>query len=167
MQGDDPVDLTRGEIGQGDVVAQQKAQPCVVILEVHRRAHTLRKLVNEAEDTVVRAGTRPVHQVALKIQTEVSALRLVNVQPVLRAVRTGKLQVQVPVIGIELVVKDIEDAFSVDAEKPVTDGGPFFQRAARVDAADHILHSVQSCSPKCMPRLSPPAAGRGPDKRQK
>ena len=148
MQGDDPVDLPRGEIGQGDVVAQQKAQPCVVILEVHRRAHALRKLVDEAEDTVVRAGTRPVHQVALKIQTEVPALLLVNMQPVFRAVRTGKLQVQVPVIGIELVVKDIEDAFSVDAEKPVTDGGPIFQGTARVDAADHILHSVQSCSPK-------------------
>ena len=167
VQGDDAVDLPRGEVGQGNIVPQQKAQPGVVVLEVHGRAHALRKLVDEAEDTVVRAGARPVHQIAFKIQTEISAFRLVHVQPVFRSVRTGELQMQITVVGIELIVEDVEDAFSVDAEKPVTDGGPFFQRAARVDAADHILHSVQSCSPKCMPRLSPPAAGRGPDKRQK
>ena len=152
MKGDDPIDLPRGEVGQSDVVSQQEAQAGIVVLEVHRRAHALRKLVDEAEDTVVRTGTRPVHQIALKIQTQVAALRLVNMQAVFRAVRPGEQQMQIPVIGIEFVVQDVEDAFSVDAEKTVTDGGPLFQRAAGIDAADHILHSVHQNECQGSPR---------------
>ena len=97
--------------------------------------------------------TRPVHQIALKIKTEVAALRLVNMQAVFRAVGTGQQQMQIPVIGIELVVQDIEDALSVDADKPVADGSPIFQGTAGVDAADHILHTLHHNECQGSPRL--------------
>ena len=154
MKGDDPLNLPLGEIGQGDVIAQEKAQPCIVVLEVHGRTHPLRELIDEAENAVVGAGTRPVHQIALKVQTQVAALRLPDVQTVFRAVRPGEKQMQIPVIGVELIVEDVEDAFSVDAEQPVADGGASLQGAPRIDAADHILHVVHQKTEE--ERRSPP-----------
>ena len=67
VQGDDTLDLPPGEIGQGDVIAQQEAEPGVIILEVHGGAHALGQLVNEAEDAAVGAGPGRVHQVAFKV----------------------------------------------------------------------------------------------------
>ena len=138
----DALQLPLGEVGEGDVVPLQKAEAGVIVFKIQGLPQPPGELVDEAEDTVVGTGPRPIHQIALKIQTQVTALRLPDMKPVLRAVRTGEKQMQVPVIGIELIVQDVEDALSVDAEQPVADCGTALQRAAGVHAADHILHLV-------------------------
>ena len=90
MQGDDALHLTRREIRERDVVAEQEAQARVVVFKIHGFAHAAGELVNEAEDTGVGAGARRVHQVALKIEPQVAALRLFDMQRILRADAPGQ-----------------------------------------------------------------------------
>lgn len=59
-QVDDALHLPLGEVGQGQVVAHQKGQPGVVILEIEALPHPRRHLVHKAEDAVVGTGAGPV-----------------------------------------------------------------------------------------------------------
>jgi len=44
------------EVGEGDVVAVQEAEPCVIVLEIERLSQSLRVLVDKAEHTAIAAG---------------------------------------------------------------------------------------------------------------
>jgi hypothetical protein len=52
---DDPLERDLIEVAERDVVAVQERQPEVVVLHVEALAHALGKLVDEAEDALVRA----------------------------------------------------------------------------------------------------------------
>ena len=59
-----------------NIVALQKAQSEVIILEVQCFTHTLRKLIYEAEHTVILTVLLAVHKIGLKIKSEVVILAL-------------------------------------------------------------------------------------------
>ena len=70
---DDALHLPLGEVGHGDVVAEQKGQALVVVLEIQAFAQAAGQLVDEAEHAVVVAAVLFVAQVGL----EIAAQRLV------------------------------------------------------------------------------------------
>ena len=142
VQIDDPLDLPGGEIGQGDVVSQQKAEPGVVVFEIHRFPHALGQLVDEAEDAVVGAGAGIVHQVALKVQPQVAALPLVHGHVVLRPVGTAQQHVKPGVVGVELVVQHVQHPLAVDGDQIVAHPGMMPQGARGVDGFDDVIHIV-------------------------
>ena len=61
-------------IGHGDIVAEQKGQALVIVLEVQALTHPGGQLVNEAEHTVVGTGMLLVPQVGLEVTAEGAAL---------------------------------------------------------------------------------------------
>ena len=61
VQVDDPLCLPLREVGQGGVVAQQEAEPLVVVLDVQGRPHIGRHLIHEAEQAVVGALVHLIH----------------------------------------------------------------------------------------------------------
>ena len=140
MQRDDALDLALREVRKRDVVAEQEAQARVVVLEVHGAAHTLRELVDEAEDAVVRAGARRVHQVALELKPKVAADGLADVHLALAAVGMAEHDVQLAVVGEELVVEHVYYFVAVYRYDRVAGVRFAMQRAAAVDGFDEIVH---------------------------
>ena len=71
------VDIPLLQVRQRDVIALQKRQPLVIVLEINALAHSLRVLVDEAENTLVRTALLSVHQIRFEFQPDVVVFRLV------------------------------------------------------------------------------------------
>ena len=138
VQVNNTLSLTLREIGKGDVVAHQKAEPCVIILEIHGAAHTPGQLVNKAEDTAVGAGAGCIHQVAFKVQAQIAALRLFHTDCVLAAIRAAQHDIKLAVIGKELIIQHIVDFIAIDGNDSVAQGDLAFKRAGGV----HRLYEI-------------------------
>ena len=72
----DALSLPLRQIGEGDIVALQKAQPGIVVLKIEGLAHSGGHLVHEAEHTVVGAAAHFVHQIGVEIQPKIQAIFL-------------------------------------------------------------------------------------------
>ena len=140
VQGDDALDLPPGEIGQGDVIAQQEAEPGVIILEVHGGAHALGQLVNEAEDAAVGAGPGRVHQVAFKVQAQVAPLVLQQMDVILLPIRAAQQHIQFAVIGEELIVQHVQYSVVVDGQHRVSRLSLSMEGAGGVNGLDGVFH---------------------------
>ena len=118
MHLDDAVDLVILHIGHGDVVAEQKAQPLVIILEIQALAHTGGQLVDEAEHAVVGAGMLLVAQIGGEIAAKGAALRALHV-PLADAVRHLRFQVKALAVRVEIIVQRIVQLVLVHAQQLV------------------------------------------------
>ena len=116
MQVDYALNLALGQICQRNVVSQQKAQARVIVLEVHRLAHALRKLVDEAENAVVGAASGIIHQILGKLKAEVTPLGLFDTHDMLCSVLAAKLNMQHRLIREVFIVENIVDHVSVYAD---------------------------------------------------
>ena len=145
VQVDDALGLALRQVGQGDVVAQQKAQPCVVVLEVQRLAHTRRHLIHKAEHAVVGAGAHLVHQIGVEVQAQVLSLRLVQRYGAHIARRRFQFDVRHRVVAVKAVVQHVHDGVAVDGQQLFThlDAGPL-RRAVPVDGGDDGAHNASS-----------------------
>ena len=76
MHFDDALDIMVGQVGQRDIAALQKGKARIVVLEIDRVAHSLRVLVDEAEDAVIAAGTLFVHEGGGKAEPRIVILAL-------------------------------------------------------------------------------------------
>ena len=150
VQVDDALDLALGEVRERDVVAGEKAQPRVVVLEVERLAHPTRELVDKAEQAVVPAGTGAVHEVALEFQSQLAALRLFDLHGAAAPVFVLKLDRQACVVTEELVVEDVDDLPAVDGDELFTRMRLVAQRAVAVDFRDDGGHL-----PACLSFFAP------------
>ena len=65
------VNLVVGNIGEGDIVAKKEGHTGVVILKIKSVAHTLGHLVDKAKYTLVFAAALLIHQVGIKLKTDV------------------------------------------------------------------------------------------------
>ncbi len=72
------VNILIAEIGHGNIVALQKAQTRIIVLEVQRFTHTLRKLIYEAEHTVILTVLLAVHKICFKIESEILVFAFFN-----------------------------------------------------------------------------------------
>ena len=76
VQVDDALRLALGKVGERDVIAHQEAEACIVILKIERLSHIGRHLIDKAEQTMVGAGARLIHQIGIKVEPEILALFL-------------------------------------------------------------------------------------------
>ena len=136
VQVDDALHLALGQVRERHIIAHEEAQARVVVLEIQRRAHTRRHLVDEAEHAVVGARVGVVHEVGLKVQPQLAAEGLRHMHGVLRSVRAAQAHRQLRVIGVVFIVQHIGDRVAVDGHQPVAGMGRVAQRAVGVDVAD-------------------------------
>ena len=114
---DDAVGVLVAEIGHSDIVAQQKGQPGVVILEIQAPAHPPGQLVDKAEHAPVGAALLGVHQIGLELQAQVLALLLAQLHRAPGAAGALQLQGQAGVIGVKFIVHHIVDGVAADGQK--------------------------------------------------
>ena len=146
VQVDDPLGLPFREIGQGGIVAQQKAEPFVVVLDIQGRPHIGRHLIHEAEQTVVGAPVHLVHQVGGKIQSQILPLRLADGDRTDVAVPL-KAQHRLRIVAVKPVVQHVHDLVAVDLQQLLACGDPgLFRRGMGIDGCDNGAHTdVLSC----------------------
>jgi len=141
VQVDDALGLPLRQVGQGDVVAQQEAEPRIVVLEVQRGAHAGGHLVHEAEDAVVGAGAHLIHQIGVEVQTQILPLRLADGDGTHIARRSFQFHAGQGVVAVEPVIQHIHDGMAVDGQKLFAHlYTGFFRRAVPVDGGDDGAH---------------------------
>ena len=137
---DDAVDLVVLHIGHGDIVAEQKGQALVVVLEVEALTHSRGQLVDETEHTVVGAGVLLVAQIGGEVAAEGAALFPPDV-PLPDAVRYPGFQVEAAAVGIKIVVQRVVQLVVVHAQQLVTGGkAKSFGFAAGIYLLDPYRH---------------------------
>ena len=142
VQVDNALCLPLRQVGQGDVVAQQEAQPGVVVLEVQRGAHARRHLVHEAEQAVVGAGAHLVHEIGVEIQPQVLALGLADGDAPHITRRRFQFDMGQGVVAVEPVVQHVHDGMAVDGQQLLTHLYAGVLRGAMpVDGGDDGAHS--------------------------
>ena len=67
----DPLHIRFRQIGQGDIIALQKRKPRIIILEIQGFPHSLRHLIDKAENTFVMAGAVLVHQTVVEDKPQI------------------------------------------------------------------------------------------------
>ena len=140
----DPLHFPGREVRQRHIVAQQKTQPRIIVLEIHGLPHPFGKLVDKAEDAVVGAGTGPVHQVGLKVQSQILAFVLADLHRTLLPFRGPEHNGETAVIGIELIVQYVPYGISVDGDHRIPGRSMMSHPASSIDGFDYILHSKSS-----------------------
>ena len=140
-QVDDALGLPVRQVGQGDVVPLEEAEPGVVVLEIQGLAHTGRHLIHEAEDAVVGAGAHIVHEDGVKIQAQVPALGLAQGHGAHGTRRLPQLQAAVGIVAVKAIVQHVDDLVPVDGQQllPGGDPGPL-RRTVPVHGGDDGAH---------------------------
>ena len=139
---DDAVDLVVLHVRHGDIVAEQKGEPLVVVLEVKALPHSGRQLVDEAEHTVVGAGVLLVAQIGLEIAAKGAALRALHV-PLADAVCHPCFQVEAFAVGVEIVVQTVVQLVLIHAQKFIAcSKAQRFRFAAGVHPCDLHCHRI-------------------------
>lgn len=136
-----------GQVGQGDVIAEQEGQAAVVVLEIQTFPHTGGHLVDEAENAFVPAGMLLVHQIGLKIQADILLICLTEPHPP-RALLRFQHKLQPGIHQIKPIVQHIFHGMAVYADQPISRLDFFSgRRAAAVTpvmttAMPHLLHRM-------------------------
>ena len=141
VQVDDALGLPLRQVRQGDVVAQQKAEPRIVILEVQGGAHPRRHLIHETENAVVGAGAHLIHQVGVEVQAQILPLRLADGDGAHGARCRFQLHAGQGVVAVEPVVQYVHDGVAVDGQKLFAHlYTGFFRRTVPVNGGDDGAH---------------------------
>ena len=140
-QVNDPLSLPGGEVGEGDVIAHEEAEPRVVILKIEGVPAAGGHLVHKAEQTVVAARPGLVHEVGLKVEAQLLRLPLLHPQGAAHAVGSLQHQQGVPVIAEKAVVQHILHVAAADGDQLFAGphAGPL-RRGAAVNGGDDIAH---------------------------
>ena len=141
VQVDDPLGLPLTEVGQGGIVAQQEAEPLVVVLDVEGRPHVGRHLIHKAEQAVVGAAVHLVHQIGGEVQPQIAALLLTDGDRPLLPVLC-KPQHHHRIIAVKPVVQHIHNVVAVDLQQLFAHGDPgLFRRGMGIDGCDNGTHN--------------------------
>ena len=137
----DALSLPLRQIGEGDIVALQKAQPGIVVLKIEGLAHTGGHLVHKAEHTVVGAAAHFVHQIGVEIQPKIQALFLFDLYIPHGTVGLQQLQPALGIIAVEAVVQHVHDLVAVDGQQLLAGPDPRpLGRAAVIHRGDNSTH---------------------------
>ena len=142
-QVDDALRLALGEVRERDVVAHEEAQARVIVLKIERVAHIRRHLIDKAEQAVVRAGARLVHQVGIKIEAEILALLLFDRQVACGPVGLAQPETHRRIVAEKAVVQHVDDLVMIDHQQLFAgaDTGTFGGRAC-VDGCNDSAHAL-------------------------
>ena len=136
MQINNSLHFSLGEIGERHIVSHEETESGVIVLEIERRAHAFRHLIDEAEDTFVGTGMRLIHQIRFKVQTQFAAFRLANPKLFGVPVRSAQLHGQAGIIGVILVIQHIMDWISVDRKQHIANLRAAAQRTVVINVPD-------------------------------
>ena len=140
MHLDDSFGVLIGNICQRDIVAHKEGKTCIVVLEIDSLAHTLWILVDEAEDTFIVAAFLLIHKIRIKIKADIFAFALFNIEMKLCFVSLHH-DVEIIVVGIELIIEYVLDAVRVYREQNVAcKDARLFAVAALVDRDNLCAH---------------------------
>ena len=150
------------QVGQSGIVAKQEGHTGVVVLEVQGRTHSFWGLIHKAEDAFVAAAHLFIHQIGLKLQTQIIVFAFAhqNRTQLLRLI--VEKQLQMDVCHIEAVVKNINDGILVDTDQHIARlNARFCCRTARNDTGDLYCHvksllPVKSPITKKQRKIAPP-----------
>ena len=144
MQINDPLGLPLGKVGQRGIVAQQKAQALIIVLDIQGWAHIGRHLVYKTEQAVVGALVHLIHQIGLKIQAQILPLRLSDGNRA-HMVIPAQPQHRFGIIAVKPVVQHVHDLVAVDLQQLLPHGDPgLFRRGMRVYGCDDGTHGESS-----------------------
>ena len=118
MHRDDALDIPFVQVRQGDIIAEQKGQPAVVILEIQTFPHAGRQLVDKTENTFIAAGTLLVHQVGIELQPDVILFPLAQPDGT-HPLGCLQFKCQPLIHQIKPIVEHILDLVPVDAQQPI------------------------------------------------
>ncbi|MPM57085.1 hypothetical protein SDC9_103903 [bioreactor metagenome] len=113
MQVHDAPGFPFAEVGEGNIIAHEKGQAGVVILKIEGLPQAGGQLIHKAEDTPVGAGAGPIHQIGLKLQTQVLPLVLADLYRPLGALRVRHGEGEAGVVGIIFIVQHIHNGMAV------------------------------------------------------
>ena len=136
--------ISRSErFGERDVAAGEEAQSGVVVLEIERAAQALRELVYEAEEAVVGAAPGLVHEVFFKVEAEVVALVLPDLDGVLVPRPAGaQRERELGLVGPVAVVEHVLHGVPVYGEQLVPHMHPAPRRAVVVYIGNGVQHDA-------------------------
>ena len=66
------------QVGERDIIAEQKGQSAVVILEIQALTHPPGELIDKAEDALIAAGLLLIHQISIEFQSQLLILGLAH-----------------------------------------------------------------------------------------
>ena len=119
-QVDDALDLPWGQVGEGHIVAQQKGQAVIIVLEIEGIPQPFGHLIHKAEDAVVGTPVGMIHQVSLKFQPQVLPLPLADVEGTAVAGGVRQLHLEAGVVAVKFVVQHDHHILAVDGHQGVT-----------------------------------------------
>lgn len=121
----------------------RKPQARVIVLKIERLAHIRRHLIDKAEQAVVRAGARLVHQVGIKIEAEILALLLFDRQVACGPVGLAQPETHRRIVAEKAVVQHVDDLVMIDHQQLFAgaDTGTFGGRAC-VDGCNDSAHAL-------------------------
>ena len=141
MQVDNALDLTLGEVCQGEIVAHEEGETGVVIFKVQRLPHAGGHLIHKAEDAFVFAAHLTVHQIGFKLQPQVVVFVLIHNNGTDLSFLIAQQDLQVFIGHIEPIVQHVGDCVAVDTDEgiplvyPCASGG-----TSRLHAGDSYCH---------------------------
>ena len=94
-------------IRQGYIIPLQKGQTGIIVLEIEGISHSPWQLIDEAEHTLVPAGTVLVHQAVLKFNPQVVIILLFDLKLPLLSVGLSDSDLQIFLVNEIVVVKNI------------------------------------------------------------
>ena len=140
VQVNNPLCLTLGKVGEGGIVAQKEAHALVVILDVQGGAHMGGHLIHEAEHAVVGAGVHLIHEIRLKVETQVAAFLLADGNGALLSLALQR-QDGFAIVAVKTVIQHVHHGVAVDGAEglPNADTGQF-SRGTGINGSDDSAH---------------------------
>ena len=137
---DDPLCFTLGKVGEGGIVAQKEAHALVVVLDVQGGAHIGRHLIHEAEHAVVGAGVHLIHEIRLKVETQIAAFLLTDGDGALLSLALQR-QDGFAIEAVKTVIQHVHHSVAVDGAEGLSnaDTGQF-SRGTGIDGSDDSAH---------------------------
>ena len=149
---DNALDVALLHIGQGYIVALKKGQTGIVILEIQGFPHAFRHLVDETENTGIRAAPVITHQVACKDNPKVLIGVLFDLKLPLLAAGLLDEKHQFLIACQRTPVKDVFDLLPVHREHVIACFDfQFFCNRLRIDPRNQMFH-LNSLSEMKKPR---------------
>ena len=128
------VDVMIRHVGHRDIVALQKGQSCVIVMKVQGIPHSLRHLVDKAEDTMIPAGPVFAHQPSAEPNPQIFIRIFFDLKFPFLSVRLADHDKKLFVIAKIPIVENILDFFSIHRDEYVSGFNiQFFRDASGID----------------------------------
>ena len=114
------VDVMIRHVGHRDVVALQKGQSCIIVMKVQGIPHSLRHLVDKAENTVVPAGPVFAHQASAEPNPQIFIRIFFDLKLPFVSIRLADHDKKLFIIAKIPIVENILNLFPIHRDENVS-----------------------------------------------